>query len=163
MKSLTILILISLYSNFHIPRGFCICNNKSLYIFIEFSSVHHILTFFIYVCSLNSYLNVYLLIQLCMEIFHCICSKTVSMRDKEKLHDYRFLPDPNLPPLRLYTDEYRPPPDTPPDQVINVDHLRQQIPILPAAKREHLQKKYDISLDHSAVFIVHRYIYIIDL
>ena len=30
------------------------------------------------------------------------------MRDKEKLHDYRFMPEPNLPPLRLYTNDTQP-------------------------------------------------------
>ena len=30
------------------------------------------------------------------------------MRDKEKLHDYRFMPEPNLPPLRLYTNDTLP-------------------------------------------------------
>ena len=30
------------------------------------------------------------------------------MRDKEKVHDYRFMPEPNLPPLRLYTNDTLP-------------------------------------------------------
>ena len=30
------------------------------------------------------------------------------MRDKEKLHDYRFMPEPNLPPLRLYSKDSLP-------------------------------------------------------
>ena len=33
---------------------------------------------------------------------------TIAMRDKEKLHDYRFMPEPNLPPLRLYTNDTQP-------------------------------------------------------
>lgn len=37
-----------------------------------------------------------------------IFRQTLPMRDKEKLHDYRFLPEPNLPPLRLYNDNTLP-------------------------------------------------------
>lgn len=39
------------------------------------------------------------------------------MRDKEKLQDYRFMPELNLPPLRIYDDLYPPPVDADPDQV----------------------------------------------
>lgn len=34
-------------------------------------------------------------------IWHLFFSKTTSTRDKEVVQDYRFLPEPNLPPLRL--------------------------------------------------------------
>ena len=35
-------------------------------------------------------------------------STTIAMRDKEKLHDYRFMPEPNLPPLRLHSKDTSP-------------------------------------------------------
>ena len=35
-------------------------------------------------------------------------SVTYAMRDKEKLHDYRFMAEPNLPPLHLYTNDSLP-------------------------------------------------------
>lgn len=30
------------------------------------------------------------------------------MRDKEKVHDYRFMPEPNLPPLHIYDNKTLP-------------------------------------------------------
>ena len=45
------------------------------------------------------------------------------MRDKEHVHDYRFLPEPNLPPLRLYTDQTMPHTDDP-SQIININMMQ---------------------------------------
>ena len=76
------------------------------------------------------------------------------MRDKEKVHDYRFLPEPNLPPLRVYTDSHTPPAETPSAQIINVDRLHDQIPMLPSERREQLQNMFNMSLEHSYIFLV---------
>jgi len=48
-------------------------------------------------------------------------NKTVSMRSKEEAHDYRYFPDPDLPPLAV--DEKR------------IEELREALPELPEAKR----------------------------
>ncbi|XP_014680431.1 PREDICTED: glutamyl-tRNA(Gln) amidotransferase subunit B, mitochondrial-like [Priapulus caudatus] len=63
--------------------------------------------------------------------------RTVSMRDKEMKQDYRFMPEPNLPPLRIY-DSSDAVSHLDAHQVINVDDIRASIPTLPAAKRTHL-------------------------
>jgi aspartyl-tRNA(Asn)/glutamyl-tRNA(Gln) amidotransferase subunit B len=60
--------------------------------------------------------------------------------------------EPNLPPLRLYTTETIPA-NTLPDQVINIDVLREQLPELPSAKRERLQRMYGLSLNHSNILV----------
>jgi len=75
------------------------------------------------------------------------------MRDKERLHDYRFMPEPNLPPLRLYTSQTVPA-DVPPQQIINIDKLRDEMPELPKAQRARLQHDYGLSLYHSSVLVV---------
>ena len=75
------------------------------------------------------------------------------MRDKERLHDYRFMPEPNLPPLRLYTTQTVPA-GIPSHQIINVDELREQMPELPSAQRIHLQQTYGLSEEHSSVLVV---------
>ena len=75
------------------------------------------------------------------------------MRDKERLHDYRFMPEPNLPPLRLYTMQTVPA-AVPSEQIINVDELRAQMPELPSAQRVRLQKTYGLSEEHSYVLVV---------
>jgi len=75
------------------------------------------------------------------------------MRDKERLHDYRFMPEPNLPPLRLYTTETVPA-GVLPEQIINVDKLREQMPELPTAQRARLQQTYGLLEEHSSVLVV---------
>ncbi|XP_076169902.1 glutamyl-tRNA(Gln) amidotransferase subunit B, mitochondrial isoform X2 [Ptiloglossa arizonensis] len=65
--------------------------------------------------------------------------KTISMREKEDNHDYRFMPEPNLPLLRLYIDEgtqnkYN---------LIDVLSLKKRLPELPEQIR---QKMIDLSI-----------------
>lgn len=76
------------------------------------------------------------------------------MRDKEKLHDYRFMPEPNLPPLLLYNDLTQPPGYHGDDQVVNIDELRRKMPLLPSERRERLKKKYDLSQDNINTIMV---------
>ena len=49
--------------------------------------------------------------------------KTIPMREKEEKHDYRFMPEPNLPPLYLHN-------------LIDVESLREQLPELPEQMRQ---------------------------
>ncbi|XP_031230093.1 glutamyl-tRNA(Gln) amidotransferase subunit B, mitochondrial isoform X2 [Mastomys coucha] len=73
---------------------------------------------------------------------------TVPMRDKEGKQDYRFMPEPNLPPLVLYDDTSLPP-DADSQQVINIDQLRNMLPELPSATRERLVQQYGMLPEHS--------------
>ncbi|XP_059972318.1 glutamyl-tRNA(Gln) amidotransferase subunit B, mitochondrial [Mesoplodon densirostris] len=73
---------------------------------------------------------------------------TVPMRDKEGKQDYRFMPEPNLPPLLLYDSESLPT-GTDPQQVINIDRLREQLPELPRVTREKLVQQYGMLPEHS--------------
>ncbi len=57
--------------------------------------------------------------------------RTVSMRSKEYAHDYRYFPEPDLPPL-----------DVPPRWV---EDIRAGLPELPAAKRERFAHAYGLS------------------
>ena len=75
------------------------------------------------------------------------------MRDKERIHDYRFMPEPNLPPLRLYSDASPPPHGVATDQVINVDRLKERLPELPEEKRARLETQYGLPL-HQAINVV---------
>ena len=56
---------------------------------------------------------------------------TVSQRSKEYANDYRYLPEPDLPPL-LISREW-------------VEEVRAQLPELPDARRERLQRDYGLS------------------
>ncbi|XP_033118428.1 glutamyl-tRNA(Gln) amidotransferase subunit B, mitochondrial-like [Anneissia japonica] len=78
--------------------------------------------------------------------------KTVSMRDKETSLDYRFMLEPNLPPLRVYDDDSIEEAQNP-SNAINIDNIGRSLPELPEAKRLRFIKQYKIS-SHSAVVLV---------
>ncbi|MPZ12905.1 MAG: Asp-tRNA(Asn)/Glu-tRNA(Gln) amidotransferase subunit GatB [Chloroflexi bacterium] len=56
---------------------------------------------------------------------------TVSQRTKEQAHDYRYFPEPDLPPVFLSPDW--------------IDGLRQQMAELPDARRERYQREFGLS------------------
>ena len=62
--------------------------------------------------------------------------KTEIMRDKEEAADYRFLPEPDLPPFRISRE--------------TVERLRCELPELPMAKRLRLQEAYGVSARDAA-------------
>ncbi|XP_036914304.1 glutamyl-tRNA(Gln) amidotransferase subunit B, mitochondrial [Sturnira hondurensis] len=77
---------------------------------------------------------------------------TVPMRDKEGKQDYRFIPEPNLPPLRLY-DSVSLPAGIDPQQVVNIDQIREQLPELPSVTREKLVQQYGMLPEQSLTLL----------
>ncbi|KFQ83020.1 hypothetical protein N335_13051, partial [Phaethon lepturus] len=73
---------------------------------------------------------------------------TVPMRDKEGKQDYRFMPEPNLPPLILY-DAKSLPANMNHQQVVNIDWIHGRLPDLPSVKRTKLVEQYGILPEHS--------------
>ena len=61
--------------------------------------------------------------------------KTVTMRSKEDAHDYRYFPEPDLPPLEV-RDAW-------------VESLRAGLPELPEARRQRFIRDYDLNADES--------------
>jgi aspartyl-tRNA(Asn)/glutamyl-tRNA(Gln) amidotransferase subunit B len=57
--------------------------------------------------------------------------ETVSQRSKEQAHDYRYFPEPDLPPLEL--------------SVADVEALRARLPELPDARRARFEQQYGLS------------------
>ncbi len=57
--------------------------------------------------------------------------RTVSMRSKEEAHDYRYFPEPDLPPLAV--------------DAARLERLRSELPELPAARRQRLMTAYPLS------------------
>jgi aspartyl-tRNA(Asn)/glutamyl-tRNA(Gln) amidotransferase subunit B len=57
--------------------------------------------------------------------------RTYSMRSKEQAHDYRYFPEPDLPPLVL-APEF-------------ISRMRQQLPELPEARRERMIAEYGVT------------------
>ena len=71
-------------------------------------------------------------------------NETRSMRGKEEYHDYRYFPDPDLPPLILD------------DKMI--DNLRSNLPELPDQKKERFIKDFKISSYDAEVIINDKFI-----
>jgi aspartyl-tRNA(Asn)/glutamyl-tRNA(Gln) amidotransferase subunit B len=67
--------------------------------------------------------------------------KTSSMRSKEQAHDYRYFPDPDLPPLRIDSAE--------------LERAREQLPELPAACRERWQRELGLTPYDAQVLSAH--------
>jgi aspartyl-tRNA(Asn)/glutamyl-tRNA(Gln) amidotransferase subunit B len=64
-------------------------------------------------------------------LFDSVRGVTRSMRSKEHAHDYRYFPDPDLPPLVL--------------DAAWVEEIRQNLPELPDATKARLMKDYELS------------------
>lgn len=68
--------------------------------------------------------------------------KTVVQRSKEKAHDYRYFPEPDLPTLKLNEiPEFQP------------EQIRASLPELPQAKCRRLQEEYGMTADAAMFFI----------
>ena len=64
---------------------------------------------------------------------------TYLQRSKEDAKDYRYFPEPDLPPMR-FTDE-------------EIEKLRGSLPELPREKRERFMKDYQISKDYTEILV----------
>jgi aspartyl-tRNA(Asn)/glutamyl-tRNA(Gln) amidotransferase subunit B len=67
---------------------------------------------------------------------------TRSMRSKEHAHDYRYFPDPDLPPLVITTDM--------------IENIRRSMPELPDAKKARLMKDYELPAYDAALLVLER-------
>jgi aspartyl-tRNA(Asn)/glutamyl-tRNA(Gln) amidotransferase subunit B len=63
--------------------------------------------------------------------------RTISQRSKEQAHDYRYFPEPDLPPLRL--------------DAAFVERVRRTLPELPEARARRFQSQYGLSAYDAAV------------
>uniref|UniRef100_A0A7N8WT98 Glutamyl-tRNA(Gln) amidotransferase subunit B, mitochondrial n=1 Tax=Mastacembelus armatus TaxID=205130 RepID=A0A7N8WT98_9TELE len=79
--------------------------------------------------------------------------ETIPMRDKEGLQDYRFMPEPNLPPLIVYEDNASLPTGIDACQAVVVQKIREGLPELPSVKRDRLVQTYGILPEHSFTLV----------
>jgi len=77
-----------------------------------------------------------------------IKKRTVSQRSKEEAHDYRYFPEPDLPPIDLTTS-----------QVVNLlENLKIEIPELPAQKRKRFIREYNLGTEQVEILVDDRYL-----
>uniref|UniRef100_A0A667X102 Glutamyl-tRNA(Gln) amidotransferase subunit B, mitochondrial n=1 Tax=Myripristis murdjan TaxID=586833 RepID=A0A667X102_9TELE len=79
--------------------------------------------------------------------------QTIPMRDKEGLQDYRFMPEPNLPPLIVYKDNASLPTGVDACQAVVVERIREGLPELPSVTRDRLVQTYAILPEHSFTLV----------
>lgn len=78
---------------------------------------------------------------------------TVAMRDKEVLQDYRFMPEPNLPPLILnMSDEKFESSDS--SSLVSVPAIEKLLPELPKETRKRLVDDYKLNQEVSIILVV---------
>lgn len=68
--------------------------------------------------------------------------ETLSQREKEEAHDYRYFPEPDLPPLRFTEKE--------------INDIGAEIPELPQQKRERLEREYQLDEKISEIFVYNK-------
>ncbi len=66
--------------------------------------------------------------------------KTFSQRSKEEAHDYRYFPEPDLPPME-------------PTKIFDIEDMKRHLPELPSAKRERFQKEFGLSAQQTSVLV----------
>ncbi|XP_075947536.1 glutamyl-tRNA(Gln) amidotransferase subunit B, mitochondrial [Anarhichas minor] len=79
--------------------------------------------------------------------------ETIPMRDKEGLQDYRFMPEPNLPPVIVYEDNASLPTGIDACQAVVVQKIRAGLPELPSVKRDRLVQTYGILPEHGFTLV----------
>lgn len=73
---------------------------------------------------------------------------TIVMRDKEIVQDYRFMPEPNLPPLFLNLT------DNESETLVNVIKIQNSIPVLPQQLRESLMNDKQLAQETAIILVV---------
>lgn len=73
--------------------------------------------------------------------------RTFSQRSKEEAHDYRYFPEPDLPPLRIGGGE---------GAVIDVEKIRGEIPELPRQRRKRFNEEYGLKDEDTEIFVANK-------
>lgn len=76
--------------------------------------------------------------------------KTIAMRDKEVVQDYRFMPEPNLPPLHVHVEgDY-----CEGDDVVSAVKIRTDLPELPEETRKSIVETHHLTPEMAIILVV---------
>ncbi|MDP1629375.1 MAG: Asp-tRNA(Asn)/Glu-tRNA(Gln) amidotransferase subunit GatB, partial [bacterium] len=70
--------------------------------------------------------------------------KTFSQRTKEEAHDYRYFPEPDLPPLKIGAED------------LNLEEIKAGIGELPAQRRERFLEEYRLPAGDIEIFVINK-------
>ncbi len=73
--------------------------------------------------------------------WHDVKQITISQREKEESHDYRYFPEPDLPIINIK------------NQMINLNKIQAEIPELPRQRRKRFKKEYGLDEKSTEVFV----------
>ena len=73
---------------------------------------------------------------------------TVGQRSKEEAHDYRYFPEPDLPPIEVKSLKFKVQ-----SEEMDIEGLRKLIPELPAQKREKYQKEFGLGKTEADILV----------
>lgn len=82
--------------------------------------------------------------------------KTISQRSKEEAHDYRYFPEPDLPPLEIYHEDQ-------PDDLIKIHQpgiyladIKKTMPELPQAKKKRFSEQYHLPDEQIEILVTNK-------
>ena len=79
------------------------------------------------------------------EVVFILCYRqTLVTREKDQVAEYRFMPEPNLPPLRVYRRDSVPSSFS--ESAVIIENISEHLPVLPSQLREKLHRDFGLSL-----------------
>ncbi|MEK7114839.1 MAG: Asp-tRNA(Asn)/Glu-tRNA(Gln) amidotransferase subunit GatB, partial [Patescibacteria group bacterium] len=78
-----------------------------------------------------------------------IKKETIAQRSKEEAHDYRYFPEPDLPPFALTAEASA-------KAVFDIEKLKQELPEMPDQKRKRLAEEFKLKPEQAEVLIQNR-------
>ncbi len=81
--------------------------------------------------------------------------QTFSQRSKEEAHDYRYFPEPDLPPIRIGgISGSGPEQNQGAETIIDLDKIKLEIPELPEERRKRFKNEYGLKDEDIEIFVV---------
>lgn len=84
--------------------------------------------------------------------------KTVPQRFKEEAHDYRYFPEPDLPPILICKDNSGEAVSEKEENFIYLEEIKANLPELPEAKRQRFEREYNLSRKQAELLVKDKFL-----